>query len=449
MNRLWKWPVHDLNEFFDKNGRTIRVNWVAAASWLVLLLAVCWNFSQIYRLAADIPFEDEWDYLSTLENCNFSSIFEVSVEHRIVFTKLLFLLSYWFDSLNIRHLIICNWFIYLFLVFSVIVLFYKKLKITPCYPLLFLPFFADIAYDNFLRSGQSQFHFLLLFGTWALYFGFRSEKSYRDMIIFWLFLFLSIFSMNPMLAVIIVFVWSLKQGLCWLKSAESERRFILYSVLLTGLVTVIGLLLFFVDYRPSASMQESSSLRSILVYCYANSIKVFTMGPPSGCSALGRRLFYLPFIIPALLFLYILYRQKTALLIKNSPAAAILVWSFTLCAVIAFSRGSFFAPRHLEAILPATPAIAAIFLAEKNRNIRNLGFYSYLFGLLIVLSFSFSFHEAVQKQNLLKKEFQILLQPRQEYQCLFLGHIYSEYWNFEEQIERAKKLNISCFQKKD
>jgi hypothetical protein len=62
-------------------------------------------------------FTEEWENITA-----------VHVQHRIIFTKLLFYIGYLLNGLDFRQMIIFNWFVYLAVVFSTMRLFWKNIK---------------------------------------------------------------------------------------------------------------------------------------------------------------------------------------------------------------------------------------------------------------------------------------------------------------------------------
>ena len=96
-------------------------------AWGILFIAIGWNFYNVFQLAADIPIEDDWDYLEAVANWNWRTLFAVHVQHRIIFTRLLFYLCHCFNLLDFRFIIILNWFIYLGMVGATALLFRREL----------------------------------------------------------------------------------------------------------------------------------------------------------------------------------------------------------------------------------------------------------------------------------------------------------------------------------
>ena len=136
---------------------------ISYCQWGILLAAAVWNFLKVFQFALDVPVEDDWDYLTAAGN--WKDIFAVHVQHRIVFTRILFNLSYMVNSLNFRWLIIINWFVYGLFAFSVMLLFKKEIKSYPGFGLfskiLVIEFNVCIGIFSFVDSENTTLTFLL------------------------------------------------------------------------------------------------------------------------------------------------------------------------------------------------------------------------------------------------------------------------------------------------
>jgi hypothetical protein len=151
----------------------------------------------IFKYSLDVPLLDEWDVWWTWQPGNiWSWIFERHNEHRIVFTRLEFLLVNYFARGNEIYLIALNYFIFglLVLVFRKVIKRFDPTKYGSEIFLLFL--FCNLPYENHLWGFQSQFHFALLFFWTALMFLFEGKQRWASLAAGILFLVASAFSFS-------------------------------------------------------------------------------------------------------------------------------------------------------------------------------------------------------------------------------------------------------------
>ena len=441
--KLWKWLPHYLHWYFAalRHGlsRQVRGNGVSLLAWLIVLLAAVLNFAQIDRLAVDVPVQDDWDYLYAVENFSWDTVTSVHVQHRIIPTRLVYYLSWRADGLNFRNLILFNWLFYLGSVLAVIGLFRKNCREFPWFPLFFLPFFSDIAHVNLLWAGQGQFHFMLLFGTLAVYFGFAARGSFRNDLLFCLFLILCTFSMSPLMPAALLGLWGFRRGLIWLRTAGAERKNLLRSTIFAGVTAAAGIGLFFWNYHPSAppagfapGFEFLHQLRRGLMYCIT--LIPPDIGSPAVCWML------LPFLPPAVLFLHTVWQRRLELVRENGPGFALTVWIAFFCAVIIYTRSGVLADRHLEVILPMVPAFASMLVMIRNAKWRKAALYCYLAGILISLSFAFSFRQAEENCAARLYGAKLLIEDWKNYDRE-VEFLYPA--PFPEQRKRAERLNIS------
>ena len=443
--KLWKWLPHYLHWYFDalRHGLCCqcRNNYPVLLAWLVVLIAAFINFSQVDRLALDVPVEDEWDYLYAVENFSWETLFSVHVQHRIVPTRLEFYLSWLADGLNIRNLILVNWFFYVGFVLSVILLFRRNSKEFPFFPLFFLPFFSDLPHVNLLWAGQGQFHFMLLFGMLAVYFGFSARKCFRNDLLFVLFLIFSTFSMSPSLPAVLLGLWGFRRLLSLRDMPAAERPAWIRSTVGFGVTAAAGIGLFFWNYEPTPLPKPTVSwleflnqLRRGLMYCIT--LIPQKIKEPAGWWML------LPFLLPLVLFLVTLWRRRRDIIRENGPAFAILVWTVFFCMVIMYARYGVLGERHVEVILPAVPAFASVLVMIRSAKWRKTALYCYLIGILISLSFAFSFRQAEEKCFVRFCGGRFLLKNRWRYNQK-IEFLYPN--PFPEQRKRAERLNITFF----
>lgn len=409
--------------------------------WSILFLAMIWNFFNVCKLSVNVPFWDEWDYLKAVENFNWENLVEVHVQHRIIFTRLLFYWDYLLEGLNFQHLIIFNYFIYLTLIISIMRIFEKQIKDISYFPLFFLPFFTDLASENLIWAGQSQFHLTLLFLMLAIYSGFIAKKTIINNFLFGFFLLLSIFSMTPLLAVCVWGIWLVRQGFIFQKANKSERKKILTESTVLSAVIIAANICFFSNYVQA----ETGSFRSIW-HC------AFHI-----CLSLGRTfallsvdmgyivwiILLLLFTIPAFFILLTILLQREKIIIHNGGAVAIIGYGITLLFAVTIIRTGCLADRHMEAILPMVPALASILAMQPNYNLRKKSLIAYLIFILITTSFSWTFKKTKinSKERIVGHELLIKWHDSDKKDNLEIPYLYPG--DFATQAKIAEKLNIS------
>jgi hypothetical protein len=416
-------------------------------AWGILFIAIGWNFYNVFQLAADIPIEDDWDYLEAVANWDWRTLFAVHVQHRIIFTRLLFYLCHSFNLLDFRFIIILNWFIYLGMVGATALLFRRELCRYPFFALFFLPFFSDAAQTNLLWAGQNQFHFMLLFGLLAVFYGFKPENSKRDTILFCIFLTLSTFSMSPLFPAVILGCNLLKQFMLLHDPANSgQKRNIFLAMIFNAAWGVITAGLFFIHYTPAHLPHPR--LQLFVVYVFANLAKSLTLVTSEMPLPLIF-IFAILLVLPGLFFLKLLWKLKLRFFRQNGIAVTLLLWGAVFSAAIAWGRNGIMDWRHTEAILPILPATAAILIKYSRRNKKKLALKSFVCLMLLCMCFSFSFKHSKCKCNTrqagLQKLQHWLRSPNAEPEIpeLYPGK------GFKDKIRACQKLKLSCLQTDD
>lgn len=427
------------NDRSNKNNR-----FKVIASWFVLFLAMCWNFYNVSKYALNIPFWDEWDYIKILDKFSWENITAVHVQHRIIFTKLLFYIGYLLNGLDFRQMIIFNWFVYLAVVFSTMRLFWKNIKNIPYFPLFFLPFFSDLASENLLWAGQNQFHFMLLFFMTAAYYGFVAEDSLKSKILFCLFLLLSIFSMSPLPSAVLLASWLFREAFRYQKAAAQERKAIIQSSLGVIIFAVIAVGIFFINYTPD----KISSIKSIsrFILCIGASIgRTFSFLTIEMPPVIWLILILFS-IFPLFYFMFVILICREKIIINNGAAAAIILWAGVFVLSIGYARDAYIANRHIEAVLAFTPAFAAILAMLPNRFMRDKALKIYLIYIIFALCFSFSFKKAAVDCAERKNGCDILMKWHNGTQKdnLKIKSLYP--YDLSENAKCAERLNLSYLQ---
>ncbi len=448
--KLWKWLPLYLRWYFAALSAAPKADasvpkyhrLISITAWTVLFLAMCWNFFNVHKYAMNVPYWDEWDYISALEKFSWENIVSVHVQHRIIFTRLQFYLGYWLNGLDFRQMILFNWFLYLAMVFSVMRLFWKNIKTIPYFPLFFLPFFSDLAAENLLWAGQSQFHFLLLFFMSAAYYGFVAERTLKNKILFCLFAILSIFSMSPLPAIILLMAWCIREALFYWSADWSERKRITISAL--GVVSTVCLAagIFFIDYIPG-EVQPVTDLSRFMECAETSFSRAFRL-QTRGMSLKVWDFLTLLYVIPVIFFLFAVFTCKKRIITENGAAFAMILWSVLFALMVNYTRNEALAERHMEAVLVLTPAIASILAMLPNRFMRNRALIWFLVYMIFPLCFSFTFNVSFRVYNLRSKGYEILMDwhnetPRTD--CLKNPHLYHS--DLSEKAGYAERIGLS------
>ena len=420
---------------------------LSVAAWSILFLAVCWSFLHVFLYAVDVPHWDEWDYLYSVENFSWTALLDVHVQHRIFFTRLLFYLSWLADGLNIRHLILVNYLVYLAMVASVLLVLREKFADWPWYPLFFLPFFSDLPSENLLWAGQSQFHFMLLFAMLAIHFGFNKPDTTGNRLLLCIFLVLSIFSMSPAFSAVILFVWTCRRILLYFQEKDAaKRKNILQSGILTILLAAGGILLFFVHYVPDTGIPSCSPLLfRYWLHLRFSLARVFSLVIPD-MDVFSRYFLYFSGILIVFYLIRFAWKRPVAVLREQGAPLCIILWGISFSMLIIYSRGSSLADRHLEAVLAVVPATASILAQIPEIKKRRIILAAYLAGVLFALCWSFSFEKA--KRDSIKRfaGYEMLLKWKEFPEGkLKISQLYPV--EFSEQGRRALRLKLSCLEK--
>ena len=415
---------------------------ISYCQWGILLAAAVWNFLKVFQFALDVPVEDDWDYLTAAGN--WKDIFAVHVQHRIVFTRILFNLSYMVNSLNFRWLIIINWFVYVLLALSVMLLFKKEIKRYPGFGLFFLPFFSDTAQANLIWAGQNQFHFMLLFGMLAIYFGFPRRKSSTTEVWYRIFLILSTFSMSPLLSAVISGCRIMKEVSLLMIFRKSDPIKHIKNI---GFEIFWDLMIFgafFINYIPAELPHPP--LDKFLFFSIVNIVKSLTLFKSDSPLFLLVALRVM-LILPCVIFFKIMWKQKLCLLIKSSRAAVLIIWAVIFSVAIAWGRNGIMDWRHTEAVLPLIPAFGAVIIKYSTGFQKKLTVIALILLLSFSLCFAFNFNYAngkiIERRAGLQKLHYYLEHPETEPD---IPELYP--WRgLRKKIDFAAKLDISCLKK--
>lgn len=172
-------PTNSLSWALQSPGTTCKnLLWICA--WVIFLGFATYHTYQIIQAAVNVPFSDEWNLVAPnglIRGWSKNYILEFHNEHRIVFTKLLFLLNLKLFNLNFRYQI----FLSLMLFWGVAFLFWKLVgaKIGNGRSLLalicFTVFLSNLNYLNHTMSFQICVRLMLLCFLGGTYLLFKQE----------------------------------------------------------------------------------------------------------------------------------------------------------------------------------------------------------------------------------------------------------------------------------
>jgi len=159
------------------------------------------QFAFLLKYAVNVPFWDEWEAINKggiLVDQSLSQLFAQHNEHRIVTTKLLTLILYYFDGWNLVTHQAINFVIYGILLVTVAYIVKKSTPelsawILPCFVIFML---TDVSIENHFWGFQSQFHFSLLFLFLSIWFLFNENQAWTKIVLGSLFSVLSIYSFS-------------------------------------------------------------------------------------------------------------------------------------------------------------------------------------------------------------------------------------------------------------
>lgn len=203
------------------------------------------HFSAIVKYAVNVPYWDEWEAFQPtglLANPSFSQFFAQHNEHRILTTKILTYLLYEFDGWNIATHQIINFVIYGLTVFFLVYVVRKSTPQLPAWILLcFTVFlFTTVNWENHFWGFQTQFHFSLLFLFLSVWFLFKENQTWSNLIAGVFFTFLLVYSLSGGLveSIALVGIFVLYKALRINKSGNKKLE-LFQLVVVAGLICII------------------------------------------------------------------------------------------------------------------------------------------------------------------------------------------------------------------
>jgi hypothetical protein len=220
--------------------------------WVSLFALIGIHFNFVFHAAINVPFSDEWEFLNQKENfLSWKWLFSFHNEHRIVFTKLITLASFYLDGWNIAHELILSFGIFLLIPFALA--WASKRTESPTHRFYLFPAFllfllTPNAYENHTWALQSSFHFFILFGILGGIFIFLKLPTLMNAAMGSAFLIFSMYSLSGgvVLSTIVLSYFLIAEIIQKRKSSNFKR------VLLSATLTGSGLLLWFVNFSKPA-----------------------------------------------------------------------------------------------------------------------------------------------------------------------------------------------------
>lgn len=402
-------------------------------SWMTLILAGIYNFYLVYKYAVNIPFWDEWDNFPTN---NIFTWFEFRNEHKIVFTQMLNQISYAIDGWNIRHLIMFNWFVYAFTIGVLYKIVSNYCNNCPVLPLFFIPLFTSSTADNNLWAFQNQFHFTILFGLLAVWFGFVRNNGTKDKLLFWICIILSIFSQNFPFSFGILLIYLTQDFIFYLKTKDINY---LKSAILSIVIYTTIILTFFIGYNNSEHGFQLVLPNKILFWKFFIIYLSFLLLGKNLICAIST-IFYIE-----LLFIYFLIEIKNKST-KNLGLYAIINASIFSLLAITVGRAYLgdLTARYFEIVAILIPASLAIFYnifcCTKKIYLKIL-LIGFVFGIAVNYShcFNSTFYKMTNdSRNIAKDCITGYYQGKNNGFCNFA---YPKY--MPDKLEKAKTMNFS------
>jgi hypothetical protein len=211
------------------------------------ILAFLLHFSAILRYAVNVPYWDEWEAFQPnglLKNPTLAQFFAQHNEHRILTTKLLTYALYEIDGWNLVTHQAINFIIYGLTVFLLIYIVKKSAPQLPAWILLFfsLFLFTTVNWENHFWGFQTQFHFSLTFLFLSVWFLFKENQAWGNLLLGVFFAFLLIYSLSGGLveSVALTFIYTCFK-LLRLKHSDNKKLEIIQLFVANALIIgIIG-----------------------------------------------------------------------------------------------------------------------------------------------------------------------------------------------------------------
>lgn len=216
------------------------------------------NGYNVSRYAVDIPVWDEWETFnnpSSLLDFDILWILQQHNEHRIVFTKLISWIAFKLDNLNIRNIIILNYYLFLLIPISLMLIYYRHYGYRGLAGFIFICTFllSNLPYENHLWAFQSQFHISILCVVWLSYWLALPITTHKQ--VMWIILLstIAIFSFSNALPIIAGF-FVIKNCFVLLKiffdhENNTIKTFFKSKLMIVNLIALCIFLLYFVNYQ--------------------------------------------------------------------------------------------------------------------------------------------------------------------------------------------------------
>lgn len=175
--------------------------------WPALILAGAFAvYGWLFVASFALPRHTEWETLRLFEKNG--SAFPMTANGWPVLSHLISHLFYLCGGWNIRAYLALNYLLY---IADMVLLYRLIVKSAGAYrylPLFFIPFFSDLNALNLMQTTALPVHLTVFFGLMAVEAGFHWQPSYKNSLLFLLFLILSVFSMNGIFAFGLFIGWA-------------------------------------------------------------------------------------------------------------------------------------------------------------------------------------------------------------------------------------------------
>ena len=370
------------------------------------------QFVFIVKNAVNVPFLDEWEAVNKggiIVNQTISQLFAQHNEHRIVTTKLLTLMLYYFDDWNLITHQAINFVIYGLLVSALAYIVKKSVPEMPTWILLCFVLFTltDVSRENHAWGFQSQFHFALLFLFLSVWFLFNKKQAWGKILGGAIFSVLSIYSFSSGVveSLVVLFGYSVFKLIRIRLESAKKREILQLALVLLIICGAIGF--YFVGYiKPEHHPAYTLPYQKLFWTYFLNLLsggfgyKVDNILP--GC------IIFFFVIIPLIAVIkqngYKLSTGKWVIVISTLAILGSLV-SITMGRA-EFGKGHSKASRYSEItvmLIPLSVALWTFFLSEREK-LRNYflgGFWIFcLWSFLTYWNFSADYyHLSVERQT--------------------------------------------------
>ncbi len=245
------------------SGGAKRQNWreyLDRGVLLLLILLYFYQYGYLWSYSVDLPYWEEWEFFEPAalqSGLTFEWLFRHfgTNQQVVVFTKLMAWLDFKLFSLDFVKLKLMN-----YLVFGLFLVALMKFARQVCgegfkfLPLFMLFLVSPIAYEAHAASFQSGEIFVMLFSMGMLCYSFPERHDYRHAAVFSICALCAIFSMHTGVVVAAVLLACRAVYVAVkVKRKESPPQEALVNLLLSGFITLAGIIYWLAGFRKPAS----------------------------------------------------------------------------------------------------------------------------------------------------------------------------------------------------